>query len=191
MNRLHLEYCGGPDWGRLVRESIVPSVTAGHDLGDHLLEVGPGPGLTTDVLREMVPALTAVEADEGLAAALSARLQDTNVTVCHANGTRLPFADGTFSAAICLTMLHHVPTREQQDQLFAEMARVVRPGGVVLGSDNLDSPQFREGHIDDVCNPIDPAELPARLAGIGLQDVTVQRNPFAFRFAIKLPGGRS
>ena len=42
---------------------IIPWVLDGIDLGDDVLEVGPGPGLTTDVLVTMVPRLTAVETD--------------------------------------------------------------------------------------------------------------------------------
>jgi ubiquinone/menaquinone biosynthesis C-methylase UbiE len=186
MNKLHLEYCAGPEWGRLVRESIVPWVTDGVDLGDHLLEVGPGPGLTTDVLRERVPQLTAVEVDPMLAAALRVRLADTNVTVVDGDATALPFEPASFSAAICLTMLHHVPEAAQQDRLIAEMARVVQPGGIVVGTDNLDSPEFRQAHIDDICNPIDPATLAGRLAAVGLANVEVTTNPYAFRFRVRV-----
>ena len=182
LNERHLAYCAGPEWAEVVKAHVVPGATRGIDLGDHLLEVGPGPGLTTDLLRTMVPALTAVEVDEGLARQLAERLAGTNVTVRQADATAMPFEDATFSAAICLTMLHHVPDREAQDRLLAEMARVVRAGGAVIGSDNLDSPEFREYHEGDICTPIDPADLPARLEAAGLRDVTVTTNPYAFRF---------
>ena len=49
--------------------------------------VGPGPGLTTDVPRRQVAALTAVEVDGDLAAALANRLAGTNVEVVHADAT--------------------------------------------------------------------------------------------------------
>jgi SAM-dependent methyltransferase len=187
VNERHLAYCAGPEWGEVVRNHVIPWATRGVDLGDHLLEVGPGPGLTTDVLRGLVPQLTAVEVDPALAAALAERLEGTNVTVREADATAMPFADGQFSAAICLTMLHHVPNREAQDRLLAEMARVVRSGGPVIGSDNLDSPEFREFHEGDDCVPIDPAELPARLEAAGLTDVRVETNPYAFRFVAYAP----
>ncbi|MEX0782114.1 MAG: class I SAM-dependent methyltransferase [Dehalococcoidia bacterium] len=182
MNERHLAYCAGPEWAETVRIHIIPGTTAGLDLGDHLLEVGPGPGLTTDVLRTLVPRLTAVEVDPALAAELAARLTGTNVTVLEADATAMPFEEGHFSAAICLTMLHHVPDRAAQDRLFAEMVRVVRSGGVVIGNDSLDSPEFREFHEGDVCVPIDPDELPSRLEAAGLRDVTVETNPYAYRF---------
>jgi hypothetical protein len=53
---------------------------------------------------------------------------------------------------------------------------------VLLGSDNLDSPEFREAHIDDLCVPIDPATLKGRLERAGLRGVIVETNPYAFRF---------
>ena len=79
MNERHLVYCASPEWGELVRSHIVPGVTAGIELGEHLLEVGPGPGLTTDCLRTLVPQLTSIELDIDLAAKLDARMAGTNV----------------------------------------------------------------------------------------------------------------
>jgi ubiquinone/menaquinone biosynthesis C-methylase UbiE len=185
MNAEHLAYCAGPEWAETVRNFIIPWVTAGVDLGDHLLEVGPGPGATTDVLRHTVAKLTAVEVDAALAAALGERLAGTNVEVLHADATALPFEDGQFSAAICLTMLHHVPTVAEQDRILAGMARVVRPGGWVIGSDSIDSPEFRSFHQGDVCLPVPPEGLAERLAAFGLRDVVVETNPYAFKFAAR------
>jgi ubiquinone/menaquinone biosynthesis C-methylase UbiE len=182
VNKAHLEYCAGPEWGETVVKHVVPGATAGIDLGEHLLEVGPGPGLTTNVLAKMVPQLTAVELDEDLAQALRTRFEGSNVTVHEGDATSMPFTDGTFSAAICLTMLHHLPTPADQDRLFAELNRVVRPGGYVMGNDSLDSPEFRQFHEDDICTPIDPATLEARLTAAGLRDVEVNVNPFSVGF---------
>jgi ubiquinone/menaquinone biosynthesis C-methylase UbiE len=36
-------------------------------------------------------------------------------------------------------MLHHIPTAAQQDQAFAEVARVLRPGGTFAGTDSIGS----------------------------------------------------
>ena len=187
MNQLHMDYCGGPEWAALVRKAVVPFATGGVDLGDDLVEAGPGPGATTDVLREMVARLTSVELDPLLAAALRERFSDTNVTIVEADASSMPFESGRFSAAICLTMLHHVPTIEVQDRLLGELGRVVRSGGVVVGSDNLDSPDFRVAHEGDTCVPIDPATLAERLTALGFEDVVVELNPFAFRFVARVP----
>ena len=51
MNTDHLRICSSPEWAQYVRDELVPWALAGDELGDDVLEVGPGPGLTTDVLR--------------------------------------------------------------------------------------------------------------------------------------------
>src|SRR2546423_497 len=68
------------------------------------------------------------------------------------DATALTFEDGTFDVAATFTMLHHVPTRAGQDQLLAELVRVVRPGGVVVGADSLASDGLRDIHADDTYN---------------------------------------
>lgn len=98
--------------------------------------------MTTDLLRERLVKLTAVEIDEELAARLASRLAGTNVEVVHADATAMPFDDGRFSAAVSFTMLHHVPSTELQDRLFAEVARVVRPGGAFVASDSVASDEL-------------------------------------------------
>ena len=64
-------------------------------------------------------------------------------------------------------MLHHVPRAELQDQLFAEVARVLRPGAAFVATDSLGSDDLRDFHEGDTYVPIDPAGLEARLTGAG------------------------
>jgi ubiquinone/menaquinone biosynthesis C-methylase UbiE len=180
MNKAHLEFCSSDEWAEGVRKWIIPGALANVDLGDHVLEVGPGPGRTTEVLKDMAPRLTAVEIDTDLAAKLGARISDVNVV--HGDGTSLPFPNDRFSAALSFTMLHHVPSVEQQDMLFTEVARVLRPGGVFAGCDSHDTPEWRQMHIDDICVPIEPSGLDARLRSAGFADVTVDDNPYVVQF---------
>ena len=56
-------------------------------------------------------------------------MDGTNVTVVAGDATSMPFPDGSFSGAVCFTMLHHVPSAELQDRLLTETYRVLRPGG--------------------------------------------------------------
>ena len=51
MNQGHLEFCASAQWRTMVEETILPEALRGVSLGDDVIEVGPGPGLTTDVLR--------------------------------------------------------------------------------------------------------------------------------------------
>lgn len=182
MNEAHLIYCNSDEWAETCRNHIVPGALAGVTLGDLVLEVGPGPGRTTDILKDFAPRLVAVELDAGLAANLAVRMAGTNVTVVEADATALPFPDNHFSAAFSFTMLHHVPSPEQQDQLLAEVARVLKPGGVFAGVDSLDSPGFRALHVGDICVPIEPATVAQRLLAAGFSSATVETNPFAFQF---------
>jgi 16S rRNA A1518/A1519 N6-dimethyltransferase RsmA/KsgA/DIM1 with predicted DNA glycosylase/AP lyase activity len=128
MNELHNEYLKSAEWAERLRTDLLPWLERVGDLGDDVLEIGPGPGLTTDMLRERCARLTAVELDDDHAAALAARLAGTNVEVVHADAAATGLASGRFSAATCFSMLHHVPTPEAQDRVLAELARVVRPG---------------------------------------------------------------
>jgi SAM-dependent methyltransferase len=174
VNKAHLEFCSSPEWARLVEDELLPWVLDGCELGDDLLEVGPGPGLTTDVLRRQAARLTALELDHDLAAQLAARLAGSNVTVVAGDVTRMPFPAGRFSAAACLTMLHHIPSPALQDAALAELARVLRPGGLLAGSDGLDTPARRELHEDDVFVPVDPDALAPRLEAAGFGQVRVE-----------------
>lgn len=183
MNEAHLAICSSPEWARLVEDELLPWVLEGHDLGDELLEVGPGPGLTTDVLRRRVAHVTAVELDVGLADQLASRLAGTNVEVVAADATDLPFPAGRFSAAACLTMLHHIPSAALQDAALAELARVLRPGGVLVGSDGLDTPDRRRVHEGDIFVPVDSDTLAERLRGAGFTDASVEVAGDRLRFA--------
>jgi ubiquinone/menaquinone biosynthesis C-methylase UbiE len=192
MNERHLQLCASAEWAETVEHEILPWVIGPRDLGDQVLEVGPGPGLTTDALRRRVAHLTAVEVDADLATALAQRLANTNVEVVHADATALPFEADRFSGAICLTMLHHVPSAAQQDRLLAELGRVLRPGGLLVGCDSRDSPDWRALHDGDTCVPVDPATLASRLEQAGFEQVEVETTDRRVRFAARVrPSMRS
>lgn len=187
MNEAHLRICASPEWATYVENELLPWVLGREDLGDDVLEVGPGPGLTTDVLRKSVPRLTVVEVDEELATRLAQRLVGSNVEVIRGDGTELPFDTGRFSAATLFTMLHHVPSPGLQDQLLAELCRVLCPGGVVIGVDSIDTPERQELHVGDVFVPVDPDTFDKRMAAAGFVDVLVEAQRDRFRFIGRSP----
>jgi ubiquinone/menaquinone biosynthesis C-methylase UbiE len=180
MNRFHRWYCGSAHWRRHLTSSILPEVVAGQGLGEHVLELGPGRGASTAWLRDRLPALTSLELDPDLAAALAERF--TDVEIVHGSATAIPFEPAAFSAVVCTTMLHHVPTVAEQDLLFAEAHRVLAADGVFCGSDSLSTPVFRLAHRGDVMNVVDPEALPERLAAAGFTDIEVRRGSDFFTF---------
>jgi SAM-dependent methyltransferase len=187
MNDEHLTFCASPEWRDVVREQILPWALHEIDLGPDVIEVGPGPGVTTDELRRGVEHLTAVELDPELAAALRDRMAGTNVEVVEADATVLPQPSNRLSGAVSFTMLHHVPSAELQDRLFAELARVLAPDGVLVLSDSVASEELRAFHTGDTYNPVDPSTLPARLAAAGFDAVDVQANEFGWMAHARKP----
>jgi SAM-dependent methyltransferase len=167
MNQKHSELCSSAGWASFIGEEIVPSVIANVHLGDELLELGPGPGAATERLRKEVGRLTALEVDEDAAGKLAEKYAGGNVRVEVGSGAELPFADASFDSVASFTMLHHVPTAELQNRLLAEAHRVLRPAGVLVGSDSLPSTHLHEFHAGDTYNPVDPAAFLVRLQTVG------------------------
>jgi ubiquinone/menaquinone biosynthesis C-methylase UbiE len=162
-------------------------VLSGLELGPEVLEVGPGPGLTTDRLRLGAWHITAIEIDPHLAASLSCRLQNSNVTVIEGDASSIPSEDASFSAAVSFTMLHHVPSRALQDKILREVWRVLKPGGVFAGADSLPSFSMRLIHIGDTMVLVDPKTFGARLEAAGFRDILVEPKGGAFRFRARRP----
>jgi ubiquinone/menaquinone biosynthesis C-methylase UbiE len=182
VNAEHLRICASAEWADYVSGDLLPWAIEGRDLGDEVLEVGAGPGLVTDLLRVLVSRLVAVELDPALAAALGRRLEGSNVEVVNADATALPFESARFPSVACFTMLHHVPSLEMQDRMLGELRRVLRPGGFLVGTDGLETPQRRKLHLDDVFVPVCPEELPARLRAAGFVSTDVEVRGDRIRF---------
>jgi SAM-dependent methyltransferase len=173
MNSNHARLCGSPEWASRLQNEILPAVTAGVDLGADMLEIGPGPGAATDWLRHRVRRLTVLEADESAAAALATRLDSGNVKVDVGNAARMSYPSESFDSVGSFTMLHHVPTTALQNQVLAEAYRVLRPGGVLIGSDSLPSNDLHHFHEGDVYHPVEPASLLVRLQTLGFATITI------------------
>ncbi|HEY7789237.1 MAG TPA: class I SAM-dependent methyltransferase [Vicinamibacterales bacterium] len=185
MNLLHRWLCRSAHWRTQVEAEILPWALEGLRLDGRVLEVGPGPGITTDLLRHRARTLTCIEIDRRLAHQLSARMSGSNVTVRCEDATRMSEPDASFDAAVSFTMLHHVPSPALQDRLLAEVARVLKPGAVFAGTDSLYSRVFGLLHIADTMVLVDPAGLPHRLEQAGFIDPQVDVNPTGRRFRFR------
>jgi SAM-dependent methyltransferase len=187
MNENHAKLCPSPQWAAWLQGEILPALTAGVDLGAEMLEVGPGPGAATDWLRHKVKRLVTLERDEQAAAKLVASYGQHGVEVRTGDATAMSFADGSFDSAAMFTMLHHVPTAALQNRLLAEVLRVLRPGGVLIGSDSLPGNDLHHFHVDDDYNPVEPAAFLTRLQTIGFGKITISVG-YTLTFVAHKPG---
>lgn len=190
MNRFHHWLCRSDKWRKTIRQRV-PWVLSSADLGPNVLELGPGPGFSTDLMRRSVERLVAIEVDAELAASLRSRLRGSNVQVVAGDATAMPFRDAQFSGVVSFTMLHHVPSAELQDRLLRQVWRVLRPGGVFVGSDSLQSWVMRVIHIGDTLVPVDPNSFAARLEAAGFRVVEIEENSSAFRFHAQRPAAEA
>jgi SAM-dependent methyltransferase len=187
MNLVHRILCSSARWKETMQNDVLPWSLDGLELGSELLEIGPGYGAATELLHSRVGRLTCVEVDPKLAGDLRERMRGHNVTVMHEDATATSLPAGAFDAAVCFTMLHHVPSPLLQDRLLAEAFRLLKPGGVFAGTDSLDGRIFRFLHLFDTLVVVNPGTLPARLTDAGFEDVQVDTNAHAFRFRARKP----
>ncbi|WP_406813605.1 class I SAM-dependent methyltransferase [Mycobacterium sp. M23085] len=170
MNLLHRRRCSSAGWEKEVADQLLPWALEGVELGTRTLEIGPGYGATLRALLDRTASLTAVEVDDAMAARLHRRYGE-RARIMHGDGGATGLPADHFTSVVCFTMLHHVPTVQLQDRLFAEAFRVLEPGGAFAGSDGVPSWAFRLLHVADTYNPIAPTDLPGRLRAAGFVDI--------------------
>jgi SAM-dependent methyltransferase len=130
----------GVDYGEVGRAQVLGKVhkLLGPDLGppapfDRALEIGAGTGyftlhlLAAGVIRSAV----ATDISTGMVEVLeaNARRMGVEVETAACPAEELPFDDESFDLVLGHAILHHIP---ELPRAFAEMHRVLRPGGVVL-----------------------------------------------------------
>lgn len=187
MNRFETWFCGSPLWRYVTRRQLLPWVLEGSDLGEHVLELGAGPGAATEELKRRASRVTSLEYDHVFAVNLAARVSGTNISVIQGDAAALPFPPNTFSSAIAILMLHHLRSNELQNSAFAEIFRVLRPGGVFLAFDIQDGWLHRLGHIRSTFVPVAPATASVRLTAVGFSCVTIALRRGGFRIKALRP----
>ncbi len=173
VNDDHQRLCSSIEWAEHLQVEVLPQLLARVDLGEDMLELGPGPGGATDLLRQQVRHLTALEFDAMAALALQARFVGGNVTVVQGDCANTGMPDESFDSIGSFTMLHHIPTDRGQCETLAEAFRMLRPGGVLIGSDSVASNDLHHFHADDTYNPVEPAWLVTQLLTLGFHPIAI------------------
>src|ERR1700733_16210767 len=86
MNLCHRVFCRSHRYFKSVEDSLLPWALADVDLGDNVLEIGPGYGANIRVLIDKAPRYTAVEIDQPMAERLKASYGD-RAQISHGDGT--------------------------------------------------------------------------------------------------------
>jgi SAM-dependent methyltransferase len=123
-----------------------------------VLEIGPG-------LRPSAPLSAACFVETSSAAV--AKLRRAGGRAVQGSGTALPFRAQSFDAVLAFEILEHV---EQDQDVLDEIARVLRPGGMVAVSVPLHAALWSE--LDEACAHVrryEPSDLWAKLRDAGLE----------------------
>ena len=97
--------------------------------GDHLIEVGAGFGRLADEYTGY-HSVVLFDSSQALLDAARERLgADPKLEFVLGDANALPFPDASFDAVVCVRVAHHFA---DPPKVFAEFARVLRPGGVLV-----------------------------------------------------------
>ena len=98
-----------------------------------VLEVGIGTGRIAMPLSTHVKQITGIDISAKMMGVLQQKFTGSNIYVAQADGMQLPFADNQFDTISLTHILHLVADSKQ---VVHELARVLRPSGVLIHSGN-------------------------------------------------------
>ncbi len=147
--------------------------------GEHVLDIGSGPGfLAAEMASEVGAAGRVVGVDPSEAMLAMGARRDASVEYVAGDALALPFADGTFDAAVAVQVYEYVA---DLPAALAEARRVLKAGGrlVILDTDwdsivwhSRDRDRMLrvlEKWNDHLADPYLPRRLPGLLRGAGFE----------------------
>jgi SAM-dependent methyltransferase len=140
------------------------NVMSGPDPPRHVLDLGCGAGNSVDAFRGHDPSVDWVGVDIADSQEARARRRSDATFVTY-DGSRVPFPEGTFDLVYSSQVLEHVPDPQAH---LREIARVLRPGGRLIGSTSQLEPYHSMSYWN--ITPFGFAEL-VRAAGMQLREL--------------------
>ena len=144
---------------QVLADQLVPAVLSGRP-GAFVVDLGCGRGDSVDVFRAADPAVRWVGLELADSEVFAGRTRE-DAEFQTFDGVRLPFEDASVDVVFCKQVLEHV---ELPRELLCDVARVLRPGGVLAGSTSHLEPY----HGYSIAN-FTPYGLKRLLEGLGLE----------------------
>src|ERR1700688_1453585 len=179
MNSFENWFCASRLWQNLTERRWLPWALEGSDLGEHVLEVGAGPGAATADLARRARSVTSLEYSHDFCIRLQSKIDATKVV--QGDASVLPFKSQTFTSAIAVLVLHHLRSSDAQDRAFAEIFRVLKPGSVFVALEIQDSWLTRLAHFHTTFVPVSTDGLNGRLWAAGFSNIRVTNRNGGFR----------
>ena len=151
--------------------------------GGRLLDLGGGTGALAALLARVVPcAVTVVDTSRQMLGYAAGR---PGVEPVLGDAAALPFADGSFDAALVCDALHHIAEREAA---VGELARVVRVGGAVVIAEADASAHstrmisYGERLLGEPAGFMRPTDLQGLMAAVGVPGSTRRHGDASYVF---------
>lgn len=168
---LRLLYRAAAEIGRQPAGARILDIPCGGGVALRGLKPGQGVAyVAADIAQAMLDRTMEAARERGVADQVEPRIADVG---------DLPFADASFDLVVTFTGLHCFP---DPARAVIEMARVLRPGGVLTGSALLNdsvryAPLRKAGRIAGLLGPgCTSHDLDGWLAGQGIADVVIEKS---------------
>jgi ubiquinone/menaquinone biosynthesis C-methylase UbiE len=115
--------------GHVLRARLAAVIDELPEATGSVLDAGMGPGRLCEELARRGWTVSGVDASGAMVARARARLPEAQERLVQGELERLPFADGSFDAAVATGVLEYAQDRPAA---LMELARVLRPGGTAV-----------------------------------------------------------
>lgn len=168
------------------RRRVVKSLLSRYGAREPMLDAGCGTGLN---LANLPAGSVGLDINPRNLALIRARLPEH--IAAEGDIESMPFADATFETVVCTEVLEHLPDPECA---VTEIRRVLRPGGLLLGSVPARSAIWRLRFLSSTCprdepfhNEYNPREVRGLLRGFDVRRVWYSALRFNILFAASRP----
>jgi ubiquinone/menaquinone biosynthesis C-methylase UbiE len=97
--------------------------------GKHVLDIASGAGYGSALLAAVAASVVGVDVSESAVKSAAAEYQRANLRFLLGSAQSIPVPDGSVDVVVSFETLEHL---EEHDQMFSEIKRVLRTGGVLI-----------------------------------------------------------